>query len=89
MSDGSPTLADFHLPYVRVECRKCGRRGRYRLAGLMTKHGARYRFLDLRQQFVDDCNHVLPGRKSFETCGVGFPDLLELAKMRKPGNMHP
>jgi hypothetical protein len=36
---GSRTLAEFPLSVVRIECPRCGRTGRYALAGLIGRFG--------------------------------------------------
>jgi hypothetical protein len=41
-------LSDLPGDVVRLVCDKCGRKGRYRIAGLIKKHGADARLLYLR-----------------------------------------
>jgi hypothetical protein len=39
MSDHAHTLSDFLVPTLSIECKPCGRRGRYNVARLMEKCG--------------------------------------------------
>jgi hypothetical protein len=39
MRDHAPTLSDFRVPSLSIECEPCGRRGRYNVARLMEKYG--------------------------------------------------
>ncbi len=37
---GSPTTKDFPIDSIEVECKKCGRNGRYQKATLIEKYGS-------------------------------------------------
>ena len=37
---GSRTIKDFPTDPIEVECKKCGRQGRYRKAALIKKYGS-------------------------------------------------
>ena len=39
MRDHAHTLSDFRVPTVSIECKPCGRRGRYNVAKLIEKYG--------------------------------------------------
>jgi hypothetical protein len=41
MRDHAHTLSDFRVPTLSIECEPCGRRGRYNVAKLMEKYGAK------------------------------------------------
>lgn len=72
----SITLADIasNHKYLHVACGNCGRRGRYLVAGLISKHGLDQSLPDLALKLSSDCE-IDP--KSFKRCSVYFPKLNE------------
>ena len=72
MSNSSAiTLGDLrgHVAMLDVACRKCGRFGRYRVAGLAAQHGADTKLPDLRERLAADCPRMKSGSLS-DQCGV-------------------
>ncbi len=68
---GSHTLADYPTPTVRVECERCGRSGRYALAGLVERLGADAALPDVLLDLA-----ACERRKDFSApCGARFTDL--------------
>jgi hypothetical protein len=57
---GALTLADVHEPHLFLVCKLCNRRGQYRVASLLAKHGDAV-LADLRGLLSADC----PKRASF------------------------
>ena len=51
---GSRTLSDLESERLGVTCEKCGRRGSYAVARLISRHGD-LRLTDLIDQLTDDC----------------------------------
>lgn len=72
----TPKLGQFPGEFVRVECRKCQRSGRYRTAKLIAEHGPDFTFLDLRAIFEQTCHRSNDIQRLNEVCGVSFPDLV-------------
>ena len=73
------TFAD--IAGKRVECAKCGRAGRYRVARLVQQHGGGMTLINWRERLIADC----PRRKAAkldDQCGARFPDLSGLARWR-------
>jgi hypothetical protein len=65
---------DGKLAMLRIECSKCGRAGRYGVAGLITKYGRDAPVWHLQQDVTAEC----PNRAAFEErdrCAAIFPDL--------------
>ena len=60
-----------------VRCRRCGRRGRLRLARLIADHGAETRLPDLAVRLAAGCPKA-EAPELGERCFVHFPQLLEL-----------
>ena len=56
---GSRTIRDFPSDPIEVECKKCGRKGRYRKATLIEKHGNDIRLPDLLALIAGDCEFRL------------------------------
>jgi hypothetical protein len=77
MLDGMPQdkLARYPYPIVRIACRYCKRRGRYRLEGLVGKYGAEANLTDVLDKLSADC--ALSGnRTNRQGClGAYLPDL--------------
>ena len=62
-SNSSLTIKDFPTDRIEVECKKCGRHGRYRKATLIEKHGSDIvmSYLCVRAYFAKDepeCKHL-------------------------------
>ena len=78
---GSRSLADYPGPVVRIECPRCGRAGRYALAGLIERFGSSAALPDVLMDLA-----ACERRKDFtQPCGVrlGGVDLAS-ARARKP-----
>lgn len=72
MSNGSLTFADYPGDVVRIECERCGRAGRYRLDGLVTRFGADIALPDLLLALA-----ACERRADFSRpCGARFMDLV-------------
>jgi hypothetical protein len=76
MTSGAVTLSDVakRQAMLEVGCRKCDRRGRYRVANLISKYGADASLPELRFALAADC----PRSKAFslyDECGVYYPNL--------------
>jgi hypothetical protein len=52
---GSPTIRDFPTDRIEVECKKCGRNGRYWKATLIEKYGSDVVLPDLLALIAGDC----------------------------------
>ena len=64
-------------PMLTVACSRCERRGRYRLATLIARHGADAGARVIVAEITADC----PQRNSaalMERCDILFPELLKL-----------
>ena len=57
MASGAVTLGDIaqHLAVLDVACRKCNRRGRYKVANMIAKYGADANLPELRFILATDC----------------------------------
>jgi hypothetical protein len=68
---GSRSLSEFPLDVVRINCERCGRDGRYALAGLIERFGADAAVPDVLMELA-----ACERRKNFgDPCGARFPDL--------------
>ena len=68
---GSRSLSDYPAPVVRIDCERCGRAGRYALAGLIERFGADAALPDVLMELAS-CER----RKDFSRpCGARFMDL--------------
>jgi hypothetical protein len=71
---GAVTLATIQargMVHLEIACTKCPRRGRYRIAGLVAKHGAQMELPYLREFLSADCarnQHI----SIYERCGAQF-----------------
>jgi hypothetical protein len=65
----SPPLSAFPFDPVRLDCEKYGRRGQYRKATLIERHGP-----DNRRARSISCDRECPGRKALGEvrCGIYF-----------------
>jgi hypothetical protein len=77
MASGVITLADMRakgMTMLVVACRRCERRGRLRIARLITEDGDGDH--ELRRLIAHDCPRMLdPSVSIYERCGVHFPEL--------------
>jgi hypothetical protein len=78
---GTSTIRDFPTDPIEVECKKCGRNGRYRKAALIKKYGNDIVLPDLLALIAGDCDE----RTSLgnQGCGAIYPALGH-AKKRNP-----
>jgi hypothetical protein len=74
--DGAITLGDLigKLGELRIECPKCGRSGRYRLARLIARYGRNEKLFRWIDEITADCPRKLAGSDS-DPCGAILPDL--------------
>ena len=71
-------LSQYPYVEVRVSCRLCPRRGRYRLARLAERFGAEADLEHVLAVLSSGCRYQVPERRvrKYEMrCGVGLPDL--------------
>ncbi len=59
---------------LRIECAKCGRTGKYRLAVLIAKYGRDEKLFTWTDELTADCPRKLAGNAN-DPCGVRCPDL--------------
>ena len=76
---GAVTLGDLRgrLAMLSVECAKCGRAGRYRLAGLIANHGEDTGLPDFASFLAKSCEQP-SSAGSLSYCPIRFPDLANL-----------
>jgi hypothetical protein len=76
MASGAVTLGDLarYLAMLDVACRKCERRSRYKVSGLVAKYGPELALPDLRGILAADCPRMTSG-SIYERCGINFPHL--------------
>lgn len=85
LPDNKPLrLKDYPFEKLEVVCRKCGRAGRYRIAGLIEKHGPDTTFIELRKAFTSTCAKTNDVTRLNEACGVSFPDMVRWKLGREP-----
>lgn len=85
LPDNKPSrLKDYPFQTVEVVCRKCERAGRYKIAGLIEKHGPDMTFLELRKVFTSTCSKTNDVTRLNEVCGVSFPDMVRWKLGREP-----
>ena len=80
-SSSSLTIKDFPTDRIEVECKKCGRHGRYRKASLIEKYGSDIVLPDLLALIAGDCE--FRGRLGNQGCGAIYPALAR-AQQRNP-----
>jgi hypothetical protein len=69
---GSRSLGEFPLDVVRIDCERCGRAGRYALAGLVERFGADAAGPDVLNELA-----ACERRRDFSRpCGARFTDLV-------------
>jgi hypothetical protein len=62
------------LDLLRIECSKCGRSGRYRLADLLMRYGRNEKVFAFTEQVTANCARK-QARSDNDPCGAVFPDL--------------
>ena len=74
---GAITFGDLcgKLELLRLECSKCGRSGRYRVARLMRECGADATLTEWRERLTADCPSRL-ARDAADPCMARFPELV-------------
>ena len=72
-SKGSLTIKDFPTDRIEVECKKCGRHGRYRKASLIEKYGTDTVLPDLLALLASDCE--FRNKLGNQGCGAIYPAL--------------
>ena len=63
------------LPVLQVQCPRCDRYGKYRVAALIEKYGADYNLAELAGELAKGCDRIPPD--AFARCSPYFPDLVE------------
>ena len=81
-SSGSPTIKDFPTDPVEVECKRCGRHGRYRKATLIEKYGSDTVLPDLLALLASDCE--FRNKLGNQGCGALYPALGRAQKRKSP-----
>jgi hypothetical protein len=74
--DGAVILGDLigKLDVLRIECAKCGRSGRYRLADLLMRYGRDEKLFAFTADVTANCTRK-QGRNDNDPCGATCPDL--------------
>jgi hypothetical protein len=62
------------LDLLRIECAKCGRSGRYRLADLITRYGRDEKLFAFTNDITANCARK-QARTDSDPCGAVCPDL--------------
>ena len=81
-ASGSLTIKDFPTDRIEVECKKCGRKGRYRKTSLIEKYGSDIVLPDLLALIAGDCE--FRGKKGTQGCGAIYPALGRVQKRNPP-----
>ena len=73
---GAVTFGDLvgKVELLRLECSKCGRSGRYRVARLMRECGPEATLTEWRERLTADCPRQ--ARNAADPCIARFPDLV-------------
>ena len=67
------------IDVLRVACTRCYRRGQYRLANLIKRHGCDAKLVDWKEDLTTDCPKRANDRVAMlDLCGAWFPDLVAL-----------
>jgi hypothetical protein len=72
---GTDILSSYPYVIVRIECRRCTRKGAYRLARLAAKYGAEIPMLELLAHLAGDCAIWRTRHPGAPRCGAYFIDL--------------
>ena len=81
MSD-SQYIRNFPTDPIEIECKKCGRRRRYRKAALIENHGNDVVLPDLLALISGDCE--IRGGLGNRGCGAIYPTLSRVQKRNSP-----
>jgi len=81
-SSSSLTIKDFPTDRIEVECKKCGRHGRYRKATLIEKYGSDTVLPDLLAMLASDCE--FRNKLGNQGCGALYPALGRVPKRNPP-----
>ena len=81
-SSSSLTIKDFPTDRIEVECKKCGRHGRYRKATLIEKYGSDTVLPDLLAMLASDCE--FRNKLGNQGCGALYPALSRAQKRNPP-----
>jgi hypothetical protein len=81
--DGAIIFGDLigKLDVLRVECAKCGRNGRYRLADLITRYGRDEKLFAFTADVTANCARR-QARSDSVPCGALCPDLPKVLQTR-------
>jgi hypothetical protein len=66
---------DGKLEMLRVACSKCERRGQYRVAQLIERHGRDAKLVDWKEETTADCPKRANRLAVTDLSGAYFPDL--------------
>ena len=74
--DGAIIFSDLigKLDVLRIECPKCGRSGRYRLADLISRYGRDGKLFSFTDEVTANCARK-HRRSDNDPCGAVYPDL--------------
>ena len=72
---GGDFLSSYPYVIVRIGCRRCTRKGAYRLARLAEKYGAEIPMLELLAHLAGDCAIWRTRHPGAPRCGAYFIDL--------------
>ncbi len=81
-ASGSLTIKDFPTDRIEVECKKSGRKGRYRKTSLIEKYGSDIVLTDLLALIADDCE--FRGKKGTQSRGAIYPALGHVQNRNPP-----
>ena len=82
-------LRDYPFVVVRLGCRACPRLGRYRLATLAERFGARASLADVLQALSASCPRQQRNTHPGYECGAYYPDLPPRRPPDLPAAMQP
>ena len=72
---GADILSSYPYVIVRIACRRCTRKGSYRLARLAAKYGAEIPMMELLAHLAGDCAIWETRHPGTPRCGAYFVDL--------------
>ncbi len=72
---GADVLSSYPYVVVRIACRRCTRRGSYRLARLAAKYGSEIEMMELLGHLAGDCAIWDARHPGVPRCGAYFLDL--------------
>ncbi len=80
--NGSLTIADHPTDPIEIDCKKCGRSGRYRKATLIEKYGSDVILPNLLGILASDCE--IRDRLGNQGCGAMYPALMRVQRRNPP-----